>query len=222
LIVDGIGGDHETMRGSIRFRLLINVELDGECYSSNDRLIIFKTTSYTLRIVISTSYINYSNVNGDEITLSMNKLNNCLLYNYEELMKRHLNDYQSLFNRVELNLGESESMFEPTDRRIELFSQNPRLDPQLLTLYFQFGRYLLISSSRPGSQASTLQGIWNDSMTPPWNSKYTININIEMNYWPAGPTNLIECYEPLFDLIEDISQTGQSTAKFHYGTVRFN
>jgi alpha-L-fucosidase 2 len=210
------------MAGSIRFRLLINVELDGQCYLSNDRLIIFESTFLIIRIVISTSYINYSNVNGDEIKLSLNKLNNCLLYNYEELISRHINDYQLLFNRVELNLGESESMLEPTDRRIQLFSQNPKLDPQFLTLYFQYGRYLLISSSRPGSQAATLQGIWNDSMTPPWSSKYTININIEMNYWPAGPTNLIECYQPLFDLIEDISKTGQSTAKIHYGTVRLN
>jgi len=207
------------MNGSIRFRLLINVELDGQCYLSNDRLIIFQSNFITLRIVISTSYINYLNVNGDEIKLSETKLNNCLLYNYEQLLEHHLNDYQLLFNRVQLNLGESQSMLQPTDRRIELFSQNPNSDPQLLTLYFQFGRYLLISSSRPGSQAATLQGIWNDSMKPPWDSKYTININIEMNYWPAGPTNLIECYQPLFDLIQDISQTGQSTAKIHYGTV---
>jgi alpha-L-fucosidase 2 len=208
------------MIGSIRFRLLINVELDGQCYLLNDNLIIFESNYIILRIVVSTNYINYSNISGDEIELSKTKLNNCLLYNYSQLMERHLNDYQLLFNRVQLNLGESESMSQPTDRRIQLFSQNPNLDPQLLTLYFQFGRYLLISSSRPGSQAATLQGIWNDSMTPSWDSKYTININIEMNYWPAGPTNLLECYQPLFDLIQDISQTGQSTAKIHYGTVR--
>jgi alpha-L-fucosidase 2 len=206
--------------GSIRFRLLINVESDGPCYLSNNTLIILESTFITLRIVVSTSYINYSNINGDEIELSKTKLNNCLLNNYSQLMERHLNDYQLLFNRVQLNLGESESMLQPTDLRIQSFSQNPNQDPQLLTLYFQYGRYLLISSSRPGSQAANLQGIWNDSMKPPWESKYTININIEMNYWPAGPTNLLECYQPLFDLIQDISQTGQSTAKIHYGTVR--
>jgi alpha-L-fucosidase 2 len=208
--------------GSIRFRLLINIESDGECYSSNDRLILFSSSYFTLRIVIGTSYINYLNVNGNEIELASKYLNNCLLFNFDQLMKHHLNDYQQLFNRVQLNLGETESMFKPTDRRIQLFEQNPKLDPQLLTLYFQFGRYLLISSSRPGSQPATLQGIWNDSMNPPWQSKYTININIEMNYWPAGPANLLECYQPLFNLIEDISQTGQTTAKFHYGTVRSN
>ncbi|CAF2106436.1 unnamed protein product [Rotaria magnacalcarata] len=220
LIVDGIAGDHETMPGSIRFRLLINIQSDGELYLLNDRLIIFESNFLIIRIAIATNYINYANITGDEIKLSNDILNNCLLYNYEQLIERHLNDYQLLFNRVQLNLGETEFMLKPTDRRIELFSQNPNLDPQLMTLYFQFGRYLLISSSRPGSQPATLQGIWNDSMTPPWDSKYTININIQMNYWPVGPANLIECYQPLFDLIQDISQTGQSTAKLHYGTTR--
>ncbi|CAF3486675.1 unnamed protein product [Adineta steineri] len=220
LIVDGVGGDFETMVGSIRFRLLINIELDGECYLLHDRIIILASNFLTLRIVIATSYINYANINGDEIKLSEDILKNCLLFNYEQLLQRHLIDYQLLFNHVHLNLGESEAMLKPTDQRIQLFSQNPNLDPQLLTLYFQFGRYLLISSSRPGSQPATLQGIWNDSMTPPWQSKYTININIEMNYWIAGPTNLLECYQPLFNLIEDISHTGQTTAKLHYGTKR--
>lgn len=207
------------MIGSIRFRLLINVELDGQCYFSDSSLIIFDASYVLLRIVISTSYINYSNTNGNEIELSMNKLNNALLYNYDQLYQRHLDDYQLLFNRVLLNLGESSSMYQPTNQRILSYSKNPNADPQLLTLYFQYGRYLLISSSRPGSQPATLQGIWNDSMTPPWESKYTINVNIEMNYWLAGPGNLIECYQPLFDLIQDISKTGQSTAKKHYGTV---
>jgi alpha-L-fucosidase 2 len=131
-----------------------------------------------------------------------------------------LTDYQLLFNRVELNVGETPAMLQPTDRRIEQFSSDPKNDPQLVTLFFQYGRYLLIASSRPGSQAATLQGIWNDQMDPPWQSKYTLNINIEMIYWPAGPANLIECFEPIFDLISDISQTGQITAQRHYGTVR--
>ena len=221
LIVDGIGGDHQSIKGMIQFRLLINVESDGECYPLSDHFIVYKSTFVTLRVVISTNYINYQNINGDQVKLSDNLLKNSLLYSYEDLFNRHLNDYQSLFNRVQLNLGETEQMNQPTDQRIKIYSDDPSRDPQLLTLYFQFGRYLLISSSRPGSQAANLQGIWNDSMTPPWDSKYTININIEMNYWPAGPTNLIECYQPLFNLIKDISQTGQSTAQIHYGTVCF-
>src|ERR1700722_4589374 len=109
-------------------------------------------------------------------------------------------------------------MNDPTNVRIEKFSSRPNGDPQFITLYFQFGRYLLISSSREGSQAANLQGIWNDQMNPPWQSKYTININIEMIYWPVATTNLIECYQPLFDLIRDLSISGQTTAKRHYGT----
>jgi alpha-L-fucosidase 2 len=125
-----------------------------------------------------------------------------------------------LFNRVELNVGESPAMLETTDLRVVQFSADPTKDPQLVTLYFQYGRYLLIACSRPGSQAANLQGIWNDQMDPPWQSKYTLNINIEMIYWAAGPANLIECFEPIFDLISDISQTGQITAQRHYGTVK--
>jgi alpha-L-fucosidase 2 len=144
LIIDGIAGDHDTMIGTIRFRLVINVESDGECYALNDRLIIYSSTFFTLRIVIATNYINYSNVNGDQIKLVDKYLKNSLLYKYEQLLTRHLNDYQFLFNRVILNLGQSQMMFQPTDRRIKFFSQNPKLDPQLLSLDFQFGRYLLI------------------------------------------------------------------------------
>jgi alpha-L-fucosidase 2 len=220
LIVDGVSADHETMPGSVRFRLLIDVQADGPCYAFNDRLLIFSSSNVTLRIVVATSYINYSNVNGDEVQLAESFLSSCLTRSYSELVQRHLTDYQLLFNRVELNVGETPAMLQPTDRRIEQFSSDPKNDPQLVTLFFQYGRYLLIASSRPGSQAATLQGIWNDQMDPPWQSKYTLNINIEMIYWPAGPANLIECFEPIFDLISDISQTGQITAQRHYGTVR--
>ncbi len=220
MIVDGVSADHETMPGSVRFRLLIDVQADGPCYAFNDRLLIFSSSNVTLRIVVATSYINYSNVNGDEVQLAESFLSSCLTRSYSELVQRHLTDYQLLFNRVELNVGETPAMLQPTDRRIEQFSSDPKNDPQLVTLFFQYGRYLLIASSRPGSQAATLQGIWNDQMDPPWQSKYTLNINIEMIYWPAGPANLIECFEPIFDLISDISQTGQITAQRHYGTVR--
>ncbi len=106
----------------------------------------------------------------------------------------------------------------PTDERIARFADGQ--DPQLAALYFQFGRYLLICSSRPGSQPANLQGIWNDSMNPPWGSKYTININTEMNYWPADSCNLGECVEPLTQMVLDLTQTGAHTAKVHYGAPR--
>ncbi len=127
----------------------------------------------------------------------------------------HIADYQQLFRRVALDLGETDATQLPTDERIRRFHQQD--DPQLVTLLFQYGRYLMIAGSRPGTQALNLQGIWNDHIQPPWSSNYTININTEMNYWPAEVTNLAECHTPLFDLIAELSQTGQRTAQTNYG-----
>jgi alpha-L-fucosidase 2 len=122
--------------------------------------------------------------------------------------------HQKLFRRVTLDLGTTPAAQRPTDERIR--DPDKVNDPQLAALYFQFGRYLLISSSRPGCQPANLQGIWNDSMNPPWQSKYTININTEMNYWPAEPTNLGECVEPLVAMVMDLTETGARTAKTMY------
>ena len=132
----------------------------------------------------------------------------------EVVLQAHVADYQKLFRRVELNLGETDARQLPTDQRIEKFAEGH--DPQLAALYFQFARYLLISCSRTGGQPATLQGLWNDSVKPPWDSKYTININTEMNYWPAETGNLPECVEPLTRLVLKIAETGQRTAKIHY------
>ena len=133
---------------------------------------------------------------------------------FDELLAAHIAEHQRLFRRVELNLGETDALKLPTDERIAHFADGH--DPQFAALYFQFARYLLISSSRPGSQPANLQGIWNNSMNPPWGSKYTININTEMNYWPAEVANLSECVEPLTALVMDLAQTGARTAKIHY------
>jgi alpha-L-fucosidase 2 len=148
-------------------------------------------------------------------------------FTFEELRQRHVDDYRSLFQRVTLDLGESKhpdpgSLPEgegeelPTDKRLDRVKSGAD-DPGLVALYFQFGRYLLISCSRPGTQPATLQGLWNDNPWPPWGSKYTININTEMNYWPAEVTNLAECHEPLFDMIEELRPSGRKTAREHYG-----
>ena len=123
--------------------------------------------------------------------------------------------HQELFDRVSLDLGTSENMALPTDERIKAFPSAD--DPQFAELYFQFGRYLLISSSRPGTQPANLQGIWNESMNPPWGGKYTININTEMNYWPAEPCNLAECVEPLITMVTELAETGGRTASDMYG-----
>jgi alpha-L-fucosidase 2 len=168
--------------------------------------------SVTMMISAATSFVNYNDVSGDEITKAKLPITKAQTKTYENIKLAHITDYQKLFRRVSLNLGESSNL--PTDERIKNFATTN--DPDFAALYFQFGRYLLIASSRPKSQPANLQGIWNDSMSPPWNSKYTININTEMNYWLAEPTNLSEMTEPLFDLIADISKTGAVTAKTHY------
>jgi len=121
----------------------------------------------------------------------------------------------TLVRRVTLDLGTTPMADQPTDIRIAAASGAP--DPQLAALYFQFGRYLLISSSRPGGQPATLQGDWNDQVKPPWESKYTININTEMNYWPAETTNLSECHEPLLRMVSELVENGSRTAQVHYG-----
>ncbi|HUL54965.1 MAG TPA: glycoside hydrolase family 95 protein, partial [Opitutaceae bacterium] len=134
---------------------------------------------------------------------------------FDALRAAHVAENQRLFRRVALDLGVSAAARRPTDERIRDFAAGG--DPQLAALYFQFGRYLLIASSRPGGQPANLQGLWNESMNPPWGSKYTININTEMNYWPAEPANLAECVEPLVALVEDLAQTGARTAREMYG-----
>lgn len=134
---------------------------------------------------------------------------------YEQLRARHVQEYRSLFNRVSLNLGPNKNAGLPTDDRLKSFKEQ-RDDQHLIALYFQYGRYLLISSSRPGTQPANLQGIWNELIRPPWSSNWTSNINLEMNYWPAETCNLSDCHEPLFDLIAGLAQTGSVTAKVNY------
>ena len=139
---------------------------------------------------------------------------------YDELLARHLADHRSLFRRVRLDLGSAERDPLPTDERLAAVRAGA-VDPGLVATYFQYGRYLLIASSRPGTQPANLQGLWNDDVNPAWGSKYTININTEMNYWPAEVTNLAECHEPLFDLIEELREPGRRTARAHYGARGF-
>ncbi|MNM18148.1 hypothetical protein D3C81_284380 [compost metagenome] len=135
---------------------------------------------------------------------------------YEELRSRHAADHRKLFRRVDLDLGGLEAAGLPTDQRLAAYREGAE-DPALEALLFQYGRYLLMGSSRPGTQAANLQGIWNDKVQPPWNSDYTTNINTQMNYWHAEVCNLAECHEPLMDLIEETSRTGARTAAIHYG-----
>ncbi len=137
------------------------------------------------------------------------------LRSYDDLQAEHLADHRQLFRRVYIDLGRSAAADKPTDARVLEYGQEA--DPHLAALYFQFGRYLLIASSRPGTQPANLQGIWNDMVRAPWSSNYTTNINAQMNYWPAEVTNLSECHEPLLKMVEELAQTGSATAKGYYG-----
>jgi alpha-L-fucosidase 2 len=167
-----------------------------------------------LLVSIATNFVDYQTLTADEKARSGGYLSAAQGKAYDALFSSHLAAYQRYFDRVKLNLGSSSST-EPTDARIARFAQSD--DPELAALYFQFGRYLLISSSQPGGQPANLQGIWNDPVTPPWDSKYTIKINTEMNYWPAEKTNLSELHEPVLRMVEELSVAGRQTAATMYG-----
>ncbi len=188
-------------------------ECDGEVSQEGNTLHITHAGAVTLILAAATSYNNYHDVGADPAARCEAALAS-VKGDYDTLLRRHVEDYQSLFHRVSIDLGTTEQAEKPTDVRILDFRKEH--DPQLAALLFQYGRYLMISCSRPGSQPANLQGLWNDHLAPPWDSKYTVNINTEMNYWPTEVCNLSECHEPLFGLIEDCAQTGRKVAKLHY------
>jgi alpha-L-fucosidase 2 len=218
LSMSGITGDCDSIKGAVEFQVQVKVETEGGSVSaSNKNLIVSNANVATLYISIASSFKNYNDISGDAGKRANTYLQKALKKNYEQTLKDHIADYQHYFNRVSIDLGETDSVKNPTDIRIEQFANDN--DPQLVALYFQFGRYLLISSSRPGGQPANLQGVWNSQLYPPWDSKYTVNINTEMNYWPSEPTNLSEMNEPLIQMIRELSQTGRQTAKNMYGAA---
>ena len=187
----------------------------GNVVSAANGVRVVNANAVTLILAAGTSFRRYDDVSGDPLIATEKTIKQATSRSYEELRSRHVADHRRLFRRVSLDLGTTDAIDRPTDQRIREFNSRP--DPQLVELYFQFGRYLLIASSRSGSQPANLQGIWNDRIDPPWESKWTTNINTEMNYWPAEVTNLSECHEPLFDLIEEVAESGRKTAEVHYG-----
>ncbi|MEV7327514.1 glycoside hydrolase family 95 protein [Micromonospora sp. NPDC093244] len=216
--LDGVSGNQEGINGSVRFLALANATVSGGTVSSSGgTLRVTNATSVTLLISIGSSYVNYRNVGGDYQGLARGRLTAARASSYDQLRGRHVADYQALFARVSLDLGRTSAADQPTDVRIA--QHNSVNDPQFSALLFQFGRYLLISSSRPGTQPANLQGIWNDSLTPSWDSKYTINANLPMNYWLANTTNLSECHTPVFDMIRDLAVAGTRTAQVQYGAA---
>lgn len=218
LVLRGKGGDHEGVKGVIEVETQSQVIAEGGKVSLTDKYIsVEHATAATLYIAAATNFVNYHNVKGNESKKASALLAGTMKKEYSEALKTHTDYYQSQFNRVSLSLGgeNTKTARQETVKRIAGFSQGN--DPALAALMFQYGRYLLISSSQPGGQPANLQGIWNHQLNAPWDGKYTININTEMNYWPAEVTNLSETHEPLFDLVQDLSVTGRETARTMYG-----
>jgi len=216
LVLSGRNGKSPAGPGKLKFEARVRVaSVGGKTIVGKDAVSVEGADSATLLVAMATSFKSFKDVSGDPEAQSKRQLAAAAAKSYQDLRAAHIAEHQRLFRSVTLDLGISRAAQLPTDERLLAFAKGG--DPQLAALYFQFGRYLLISSSRPGGQPANLQGLWNYHMDPPWGSKYTININTEMNYWPAETTNLSECQEPLFRLIEDLSETGSHTAKVHYG-----
>ncbi|MEV4530251.1 glycoside hydrolase N-terminal domain-containing protein [Streptosporangium sp. NPDC049304] len=214
--LDGRSGNHRGITGSVRFQALARAFAEGGTVSSSGgTLQVSAADSVTVLVSMGSSYVNYQDVSGDYQGITLGHLNAAQDKTFAELRSRHVADYQKLFGRTNLELPRTSAADQPTDVRIA--QHNAVDDPQFSALLFQFGRYLLISSSRPGTQPANLQGIWNESMSPSWDSKYTINANLPMNYWPADTTNLSECYQPVFSMINDLTVTGARTAQAQYG-----
>ena len=187
----------------------------GRVSATSSGLRIAEADSATILIATATSYRTYDDTSGKPRETVTQQIDRAAHKSLRALRSDHMSEHRRLFRKVSLDLGITPAAQHPTDERVA--SSLHTDDPQLATLYFQFGRYLLISSSRPGTQPANLQGLWNESLKPPWGSKYTININTEMNYWPAEMTGLGECVEPLVGLVRDLAHSGVRTAKVHYG-----
>lgn len=217
LQMNGLSSTLDGVAGQVKFNAVAkfitkggNISISGKSISVNN------ADEVTILISVATNFTDYKTLNTDEVLKSRKYISEAEHKNFKTLFKNHLKTYQNYFKRVDIDLGTSEAAKNPTDVRIKNFASN--YDPELISLYYQFGRYLLISSSQPGGQPANLQGIWNNSNKPAWDSKYTININTEMNYWPAEKTNLSEMHEPLIQMVRDLSNTGKETAKVMYNS----
>jgi alpha-L-fucosidase 2 len=188
----------------------------GTVRRTGDRLEVTGADTVTLLFGNATSFRSYKDIGGDADGAAVRVTSGAAALSYEDLKRRHVADFSGLFSRVRLQLGPANAGQAPTAERLRSFSTTQ--DPSLVALYYQFGRYLLISASRPGGQAANLQGLWNKELEPPWGSKWTTNINLQMNYWPADSGNLRETQSPLWSLIRDLRITGSETARSMYGS----
>jgi len=216
LIMQGHNTGQNGVDGALKYEARARFLVGGGNKSANDSTVSVRDAdNVTILIAMATSYRNYDRVDGDPGALNEQSLNQAQRHSFDQLLRRHQSDHRRLFRRVSIDLGHTPAADKPTDERVR--SSTTSDDPALAALYYQYGRYLLIASSRPGAQPANLQGLWNESLNPPWGSKYTVNINTEMNYWPSEPTDLGECVEPLIAMVKDLSVTGARTAKTMYG-----
>ncbi|MDV6331000.1 glycoside hydrolase family 95 protein [Asticcacaulis sp. 201] len=215
LLCTGRNEAGESTPASMTFAMRVKVLSDGQVTVEEGRLKVRGAKTVTLLIAAATSFVTYADVSGDPVARVRQQTEAAGRKSYSALKQAHLADYQPLFQSVSLDLGPEAADLAPTDHWVQAAATTD--DPGLQALYFQYARYLMISSSRPGTQAANLQGIWNESTTPPWGSKYTINVNTEMNYWPADPAGLGVCVGPLIRLVEELAVTGARTAKTMYG-----
>ncbi|WP_433831232.1 glycoside hydrolase family 95 protein [Flavobacterium anhuiense] len=207
----------ENITNLLHFNTQIKVEAKGGIQSKDGESISVKNADEAfIYLSVATNFKNYKDISADAEKRAKEYLQS-FSKSYQKAKEDHIAFYQKQFNRVQLDLGSSPQINKPTDQRIAEFSKTA--DPDLVSTYFQFGRYLLIASSQPGTQPANLQGIWNPNagQYPAWDSKYTTNINVEMNYWPAEVTNLSECHEPFIQLIKEVSETGKQSASEMYG-----
>lgn len=200
-----------AIKGESRLTAIVK---NGAIKVVNQKISIANADEVTLYLTAGTNFINANKVSGNPALANINALASLKGKTYSQIKQAHIKEYQSYYNTFKVNFGQSENEKLPTDERLAKFSSSN--DPAFMALYMQYGRYLLISSSRPGGQPANLQGIWNDLLSPPWGSKYTTNINLEMNYWPTEILNLTALNDPLFNKIKALTVTGTKTAKAYY------
>ena len=215
LEMTGLSSTHEGVTGQVKFDARAKIiNAGGTAEISADKINITNANEVTILISMATNFVDYKTLTANEVEKCINYLAPAEKKSYAKLLKDHIAAYQKYFNRVTFDIGTSPAANATTDSRIKNFSGS--FDPELISMYYQFGRYLLICSSQPGGQPANLQGIWNGSNNPSWDSKYTININTEMNYWPAEKCNMSEMHEPLIQMVRDLAETGKETAKVMY------
>jgi alpha-L-fucosidase 2 len=211
LLITGRNIASDGIPAGLKYAVRIAAQGDGRIEAMGDVLSVRGARTVTLVIAAATSFVSPARVDADPVAPVRQQTDAALTKRYAALRRAHVAAHRRLFDRFSITLGKSSNEAIPTDQRIV------RDGESLTALYVQYARYLMISSSRGTGQPANLQGLWNEGVNPPWGSKYTININTEMNYWPVGPANLDECYEPLIRMVEELAVTGAHTAKTMYG-----